>query len=76
MIENVCIGLHVKYTLFLSDFMKLDLLYRSSKNTQIPNYMKICPVGAELFNVDGQTASQTDGRNETNSHFSQFCERA
>jgi len=32
--------------------------------------------GAELFNVDGQTASQTDGHDETNSHFSQFCERA
>jgi hypothetical protein len=26
-----------------------------SKNTQILNFMKIRPVGAELFHVDGQT---------------------
>jgi len=38
--------------------------------------MKIRPVGAALFIVDGQTAIQTDGHDETNSHFSQFCERA
>ena len=28
---------------------------RSSKNIQIPNFMKIRPVGDELFHVDGQT---------------------
>jgi len=34
--------------------------------------MKIRPVGAELFNADGQT-----GRHDkANSRFSQFCERA
>jgi hypothetical protein len=26
-----------------------------SKNTQISNFMKICPVGAELFHADGGT---------------------
>jgi len=31
--------------------------------------MKICPVGAELFNSDELTDN-----NEANSHFSQFCE--
>ena len=28
---------------------------RFSKNTQIPNFMKIRPVAAELFHPDGQT---------------------
>jgi hypothetical protein len=34
--------------------------------------MKIRPLGAELFPADGQT----DGRDESNSRFSQFYERA
>jgi len=33
--------------------------------------MKIRPVGAELFHVDGRT----DRHDETNSHFSELCER-
>jgi hypothetical protein len=35
--------------------------------TQIPNFKKIRPVGAEIFHA---------GRDEANSRFSQFCERA
>jgi hypothetical protein len=42
--------------------------------------MKIRPVGAELFQVEGQTDRwtevQTDRHDGANSHFSQFCERA
>ena len=38
--------------------------------------MKIRPVGAELFNVYGRTASQTDRHDKTDIHFPQFCERA
>jgi len=34
--------------------------------------MKICPVGAELFLAGGRT----DGHDEANSRFAQFCERA
>jgi len=34
--------------------------------------MKIRPVGADLFHAYGQT----DGHDEPNSRFSQFCERA
>jgi hypothetical protein len=45
--------------------------------------MKIHSVGAELFYADGQTdgrterqtGRQTDRHHETNSRFSQFCER-
>jgi len=33
----------------------LNLLDRLSKNTKISNFMKIRPVGAELFHADGQT---------------------
>jgi len=34
------IGLHVKYP------------SHSFKNTQISNFMKICPMGAEMFHAD------------------------
>jgi len=42
------------------------------RNTQISNFMKIRPVGAELFRAD----RQTDIHDEANSRLSQFCERA
>jgi hypothetical protein len=35
-------------------------------------FMKIRPVGAELFHADGRT----DRHEDANSRFSQFCERA
>ena len=35
--------------------MKLDFFDRFSKNTHIPNLMKIRPVGAEFFHSDGLT---------------------
>jgi len=63
------IGLHVKYPLFLSD-IKLYFLYRFSKNNKIKNFMKIRPVGAEMFHADGRT----DMYDEANSRFTQFCE--
>jgi len=40
------IGFHVKYPLFLSDWNFLD---RFSKNIRISNFMKICPVEADLL---------------------------
>ena len=38
--------------------------------------MNIHPVGAELFLADSRTDEQTDGHDEANNRFSQFCERA
>ena len=49
----------------------LERFSKKKKNTQISNFMKIHPLGAELFNEDGQT----DRRDEANSRFSQFYER-
>jgi len=47
------LGLHVKYPSFVTDFKRfLDIF---SKNIQIPNFMKIRPVGAEMFHLNGRT---------------------
>jgi len=50
------IGLHVKYPLFLFDSHETwSIRDRFSKNIQIPNFMKICPVEAEVFHAEGRT---------------------
>ena len=55
--------------------MKLEFSrYFFSKNPQIPNFMKIRPVGAELFHADGRT--DRDRHDIAYSRFSQLCERA
>ena len=51
-------------------------LDKFSKNTQISNFVKFRPVGAELFHTDGRTDRQTDKYGEANSRSSQFCKRA
>jgi hypothetical protein len=65
----MCIGFHVKYPLFMSNFNEtLIFFHRLLKNTLIPNFMKICPVGAELFYAE----RQTDGDDKANSHSLRF----
>jgi hypothetical protein len=51
--------------------MKVEFFDRSSKNTQLSNFMKIHSVGAEFFHTDGRI----DGHDEATSRFSLFCER-
>jgi hypothetical protein len=69
----MCIGLHVKYPLFLAHFNELEYSRQIfEKNPQICNLMKIRPVEAELFHADGRT----DTHDEDNSRFLKFCERA
>ena len=67
------IGLYVKYLLFLSDFNEA-WIFRTLflKITQISNFTKIRPLGTELFYAD----RRTEGRDEANSRFPQFYERA
>jgi hypothetical protein len=51
--------------------MKLGIFFsRFSENTQISDVMKIPSVVAAFFHADGET----DGRDEANGSFSQFCD--
>ena len=50
-------------------YWNLNFINLFSKNTQIANFAKISPVGAELFHADGPK----DRHEETNIRFSQFC---
>jgi len=45
---------HLQYPLLMSDFNQTCCLDRFSKNPQISNFMKLCPVGAKLLHMDGQ----------------------
>jgi len=67
------IGLHEKYPLFSSDFNETWIF---SKNPQITNFMKIRPVGAELFHADRQTGRQTDRLDKAINRISHSGKRA
>jgi hypothetical protein len=55
------VGFHVRYPLFLLDFNETYILFdRFSKNTQISNFMKIRPVGAEFIRTDRRIDGRTD----------------
>jgi hypothetical protein len=47
-------GIHVKYPLFLSNFL-MKLEFSRQKNTPVSNFMDIRPVAAELFHADRRT---------------------
>ena len=53
--------------------IKTEFLNRFLKNIQISGFTNICPVGAELFHLDGQTGGWTHRYDKANSHFLQFC---
>jgi hypothetical protein len=48
--------------------MKLEFSRRIFEKSS--NFMKICPLGTELFHADRRLDGQTDGRNEANSQHS------
>ena len=58
---NMCIGLHAKCRLFLSDFNETGIFstyFRKTLKNQI--LMKIRRAGTELFHADGRTDGKTD----------------
>jgi len=67
-------GLHVKYPnlVYVRFQWNFNILDRFYKNAQISNFMKIRPVGAEMFHWNGQTYRY----DEANGRSSQFCEHA
>jgi hypothetical protein len=61
MIKEMYIGLHVKYSLCLSDFIETWIFSTDfRKFLKYQSSWKICPLGAELFHADGQTDGRTD----------------
>ena len=47
--------LHVKYPWFLSDFIETSIFSTDFLEIEISNFIRIRPVGAELFYAEGQT---------------------
>ena len=62
--QNVIANVHrssYKVPIIIARYQwNLNFLYRFSKNIQISNFMKICPVWAEMFDVDGRKNGWTD----------------
>jgi len=58
----VNVGIHVNYSLFLSDFKETWIFATFFKNTEIYNFVKIRTVWAEFFHADGQTGGSTNER--------------
>jgi len=56
--------------------MKVEFSRPIFENPLISNFMKIHPVGAELFHEDGQKHRRTDRYDEANSRFLQVNDRA
>jgi len=64
--DQKCTLVFIKYPLFLSDFNETWIFSTDfSKKFQISNFMKILPVGAELFHAD----RRADRYDDTNSRF-------
>jgi hypothetical protein len=74
------VHLLVRKTSILSKFtvlqQKLNFFNRFSKNTQLQNFKKICPVGAELLHADRQTEGRTGRHDEANGPFQHNFEKA
>jgi len=68
------IGLHIHYSLFLSEFKKTWIFSTDfQKNTKISNYIKICPMGAELLHADGRTDRLKEKWRSWLPHFRNFA---
>ena len=65
--QKMYTGIHTMYSLFLLEFNEKIFFDRCLKNTQISEFMKLHPVGVELFHADRHE--------EAISRLSQFCKR-
>jgi len=64
-------GPQLKYPFFLIHFNETSIFSTDFQNsTQIPNFLKILPLEAELLHADRRTA----GNDAANSRLSQFCQ--
>jgi hypothetical protein len=54
--------IQVKYPLLFWMLMKTEISRQILKKSQIPNFMEVLPVGAELFHLDQQTDGRMDGQ--------------
>jgi len=55
------VDIRVKYLLFLSDIIETWIFSTNFRNKSwISNFLKTCPVDADMFQPDGRTDRQTD----------------
>jgi hypothetical protein len=73
--QKLYIGLHVKYTLFLSDFNETWIFLTDFRKILQYKISRNLSSGSQVIPY-GWTAGQTNSHNEANSHFSQFCKFA
>ena len=74
-------GLHVKYTLFLSDLTKFEFSLQISEKYKNIKLFEDLFTGSRFIPCEGQTNGgrtdrQRDKRDKAASRFSQFCEYA
>ena len=68
------IGLHVEYSFRFLTKLECSLkIFEKKKITHVSNFMKIRPVGVEVFHADGWTGVT---KLTVVFFFPQFCERA
>ena len=68
-------GLHWNAGYSYKTLMKVEFSQHIFEKYSDMEFMKILPVGTELFHADGQTDGRTDIHDEATNRYSQFCER-
>jgi hypothetical protein len=74
--KKMYIGLHVKYSLFLSDFNETRFFPTDFRKKSSNVKFHENPSSRSRVVPCGRAGRRTDGHDEANSRFSQFCERA